>query len=308
MLRIIVGLVLAVVLGLLCSFARASEIPIEAPVVGGSRVPEGKWRDVVVVIARDAVCTGTLIASDIVLTAGHCVEAGPIEVLTDTVDYGKLGGDRIKVKWSRAYPEWHRRYDIGVIMLDHVARGRPRKIAAACTTRKGLVAGALVHVVGFGLATSGGDDHNTAMREADVPVIDPTCTMDSACEPSVAPHGEFMAGGRGADTCFGDSGGPVYLDTSEGPALVGVVSRGLALPTAPCGNGGVYVRADKVVAWIQSVTGTRLARTSCPGRADGDDVEPEDEGGCVAGPGGGLGVGIAAIVLRRRRRSRAASS
>lgn len=301
MLRFIcMGLVLA-----LAHNASAAALP--PPVVGGSRVPAGKWRDVVVVVARDSICTGTLIAPDIVLTAGHCIESEPIEVITDSIDYGlpNGGGDRIKVKWSRAYPRWEDRYDVGVIMLEHVARGRARTVAAACSTRELLVPGAPVHVVGFGLATSRGDDDNTTLREADVPVIDPTCTTDSACQTSIAPHGEFVAGGSGTDSCFGDSGGPAYLETPDGPALVGVVSRGRARSGTPCGHGGVYVRADKVVSWIQGVTGTRIARTSCGGKTD-DEADSGDGGGCSAGMGGGFGaLGCLAAIARRRRARRA---
>jgi secreted trypsin-like serine protease len=276
----------------------------EAPIVGGSTVPPGKWRDVVAVIARDTVCTGTLIAPDIVLTAGHCIAAGPIEVRTDTLDYTAPDmGDRIAVKWARAYPGWDQRYDIGVIMLEHVARGKARRVASACNAREALVPGALVHVVGFGVARADGGGDNTTLREADVPVIDPTCTMDLACEPSIAPHGEFMAGGNGTDSCFGDSGGPVFIDTPEGPALVGVVSRGLSLPGPVCGNGGVYVRADKVVSWIQSVTGTRLDRTTCPGRADG--VDAIESGGCATTSGASPILGLLLLggaTWRRRAR------
>jgi hypothetical protein len=304
MLRIIVGLILS------SSFVRSPDVVAEpaSPVVGGSRVPEGKWRDVVVVIAREGTCTGTLVAPDVVVTAGHCIEAGPIEVITDTVDHGvPYAGDRIRVKWARAYPRWWERYDVGVIMLDHVARGRARRVAAACTTRERLVAGGEVHVVGFGLVTPEGVGGNTAMHEATLRVTDPTCTSDLACNAEVAPHGEFVAGGDGRDTCFGDSGGPAYLDTPEGPALVGVVSRGRAPPGPICGGGGIYVRADKVVAWIQRVTGARLERTACPGRADdpreGSAGEPQ---GCAAGPGtGGCGMlgllGVALMLVRSRR-------
>ena len=285
---------------LLGSVAHADDI------VGGTPVPHGTWRDVVVVVARDAICSGTLVAPDVVLTAGHCIEAGPVEVLTDTVDYAKPGGDRIPVKWSRAYPDWEHRYDIGVIMLDHVARPKPRMIASACTVREHLVAGAEVHAVGFGLASASGSDDNSQLREAVMPVIDPTCTLDAACEESIAPHGEFIAGGRGTDTCFGDSGGPIFLDTPEGPALVGVVSRGLAAPGLPCGNGGVYVRADKVASWIKSVTGALITRTSCSPRADGPALEPTTEaGGCSTSPGGtaaGSMLLLAVLGLRRRRR------
>lgn len=299
MLRIILGVVVCS-----SSVALASEAPIEAPVVGGTRVPLGKWRDAVLVVARDALCTGTLVAPDVVLTAGHCIEADPVEVITDTVDYAHPGGDRIKVKWSRAYPDWQHRYDVGILMLEHVARGRPRAVASACNVREGLVVGAAVHVVGFGLATETATDHNTELREANLAVIDPTCTSDGACEPAIAPRGEFVAGGRGADTCFGDSGGPVYLDTPDGPALIGVVSRGLSRPGLPCGNEGVYVRADKVVSWIQSATKAKLERASCTGPADGEDAGDEDAGGCEAGSGVGLGVALVALVLGVRRPKR----
>jgi uncharacterized protein (TIGR03382 family) len=180
-----------------------------------------------------------------------------------------------------------------------VARGRPRKIAAASTTRERLVEHAKVHLVGFGMTTQSGEDSNTAMREADLVVTDPTCTMDVGCRRVVAPRGEFMAGGLGVDACFGDSGGPVFLDTDDGPALVGVVSRGLSLPGAPCGQGGIYVRADKVVSWIQSVTGARMQRTGdCDqdSPADGDDGGSE-RGGCSTSGDAGVGLGIGLLLF-----------
>ena len=298
-----------------------------APIVGGSKVPAGRWDDVVAVIGATGRCSGTLIAPDVVLTAGHCIEIEPYEVITNTTDLAGPGGDHIAVKWARAYPDWPTRHDIGVLMLEHVARPRPRPIAAACHTNARLLAGAPLTIVGFGLVTPAGTDANTRLHEATVPVLDPLCAQDPGCEPAVRPNGEFTAGGRGSDSCFGDSGGPAFLDTAAGPALVGVVSRGLALPGLPCGNGGVYVRADKIVAWAQSVTERRFARTTCDGerdeRADDPGTRDDDEGGCSVTHGGGprgarrsggprpvtigLGLVVAVAVLRRRRRSTAAS-
>lgn len=299
-------------LSLLCSFSisisstalAAPEPPDSANVVGGTRVPAGKWRDVVLVVGRNGtLCTGTLVVPDVVLTAAHCLAADdPVEVRTDLVDYAKEHGDRIAVKWSRIYPDWSNKYDVGVIMLDHVARGRARKVAAACTTRTQLVAGAKVHLVGFGSTTPAGDDDNTVMREADLVVRDPDCMLDLACNRAIAPRGEFIAGGDGVDSCFGDSGGPVYLDTPEGPALVGIVSRGLALPGLPCGNGGIYTRVDKVVSWIQRVTGARVGRTaSCDPEGPADGIEPEPVGGCSS-TGGASGIVMVVLLLRCVRR------
>lgn len=289
--------------------AAPSGSPVPAPekqissVVGGTPVPEGKWRDVVLVVGRDSTCTGTLIAPDIVLTAGHCVESEPYEVRTDTVDYSAPGGDRIPVKWSRAYPDWEHKYDVGVIMLEHVALGRPRMIAPACAAKAGLREGAMLHLVGFGMIAPS-IDTNTQLREVDLRVVDPTCTSDEGCQASVAPHGEFLAGGGGTGSCFGDSGGPVFLTTADGPALVGVVSRGLAELGTGCADGGIYVRADKVVSWLQSVTGVDFDPSTCEVPADeGGEAET---GGCSTGGGGGglIGVGLVlGIALLRPRRA-----
>lgn len=285
---------------LLSSLAAAQPAP---PIVGGTKVPYGAWPDVVAVKGLSGTCTGTLIAPDVVLTAGHCIEIEPIEIVAETTDYGHdYPGQHIPVKWSRAYPSWSERYDVGVIMLEHAARTRPRTVASACHANTRLAAGAPVRIVGFGLTTPDASDDNTELHEATVPVLDAFCEAMPGCLAAVAPRGEFAAGGRGTDTCFGDSGGPALIDAEDGPVLVGVVSRGLAVAGTPCGNGGIYVRADKVVSWIQRVTGRTLRRTTCEGRADDPGAEDPESGGCAARGGGGLGAGLALLALRRRRR------
>jgi secreted trypsin-like serine protease len=281
-----------------CSFVlsiSASAIasgPVDAPVVGGTAVPPGAWPDAVVVLAPHAACTGTLIAADVVLTAGHCVDAQPVTVVVDTVDFGHPGGYAVPVKWSRAYPDWQHRYDVGVVVLEHGVFAKPRAIASACTIKDELAPGVPVKVVGFGLTTASGTGTNTRLHEAVLHVIDPMCTSDAACEPAVAPGGELTAGGRGTDACFGDSGGPLYLNTPSGAALLGVVSRGEAT-AVPCGGDGVYVRADKVVAWIERVTARKLTRTPCDGPAD-DGGDGVDVGGCSVG--GGLGASVMLVI------------
>src|SRR4029453_14849785 len=73
----------------------------------------------------------------------------------------------------------------------------------------------------------------------------------------------LVAGGfgfGGADSCNGDSGGPVYYMGIDGKLyLAGLTSRGL--PSLPCGGGGCYVRVDFFQAWIKE-TLTRLGATA----------------------------------------------
>jgi secreted trypsin-like serine protease len=193
------------------------------PVVGGSTVATGAYPDVALVVAPMALCSGTLIAPDVVLTAGHCIDTHPTEVLLGSVDYTKVGGEAIAVKSATAYPSWQTEFDVGVLVLDHPASAKPRAIASACTA-KDLEPGNDVTVVGFGLTDAAGMGQNTKLHQAKLAVIDPACTTDLACNPKIAPAGEFVAGGDGIDACFGDSGGPIYLDD----ALIGVVSRASA--------------------------------------------------------------------------------
>lgn len=282
------------------------------PVVGGTTVSPGEWPDAVAVLSDHAACTGTLITPDVVLTAGHCIDTAPVVVVVDTVDYGQPGGEPIKVAWSLAYPDWQRSYDVGVVVLDRPAMTKPRVVAATCSAREGLSSGAVVQLVGFGLTTKSGTGSNTRLHEAPLTVLDPSCSDDPACMAAIAPSGEFTAGGHGSDACFGDSGGPVYLHTQTGPVLVGVVSRGSAVSGPPCGDGGVYVRADKVMAWVQRVTHEKVSRTRCVGAGDDgydgastDDMSPASGGCAVSGGAGGamlivLGVTAAAWFPRRR--------
>lgn len=264
---------------------RALASTLDEPVVGGTTAKLGTWPDAVAVLTKDGgLCTGTLLAADLVLTAGHCTEPGVRAVIVGNVDLSKPGGDVRAAKWSMPYPNWQSSYDVGIVMLENPVAAKPRAIAAGCSTRKELARGSMLEVVGFGLTTAAGTGENTKLHQGKIAVTDGDCTGEPACEASVAPGGEFVAGGNGADACFGDSGGPVYITTTKGPALIGVVSRGIVSAGEPCGDGGVYVRADKVVDWIEKMSGRRVERTACELPADGA-AEPDSDGetgGCNA--------------------------
>lgn len=267
-----------------------------APVVGGHEAAPGEWPDVALVVAPMALCSGTLVAPDVVLTAGHCIETKPFEVILGTTDYAVPGGEAIPVTKAIAYPDWKHAYDVGILVLAHPAKATPRAIAGACTVKEHLADGVKVHVVGFGLTSASGMGQNTKLHEADLPVTDAACTRVDACNPEIAPNGELAAGGRGTDSCFGDSGGPIFVPTTAGAALLGVVSRGEGTSGSPCAGGGVYERADKVVAWIEAEAHRTVARTACDRKSDDDGDDARGAGGCSAA-GGELAGGGALLLL-----------
>jgi secreted trypsin-like serine protease len=304
---------LAVPLAVACVLAAwsppAIADPNDATIVGGSIALSKDWPDVVGVLGRDGMCTGTLVAPDVVLTAGHCIGIEPIFVVThaDSLEPG-TPRDLVAVKWSRAYPEWQDRLDVGVVVLQRMARTKPRAIATACLANERLASGAPVTIVGYGSISPDASDDNTRLHRARVAVTDPFCEHAPGCLRTAGSKGEFAAGGRGIDACYGDSGGPAYIETPGGYALAGVTSRALDIEGLPCGNGGIYARADKVVAWIQSVTERRLERVACEGPTDDPDATDDElaaSGGCAAGRSrGGLAMVLilaTSVVLARRR-------
>jgi secreted trypsin-like serine protease len=279
------------------------EIATAAPIVGGTPTAEGAWPDAVAVLGRQGgSCSGTLIAPDVVLTAGHCLTTDnidPVSVRLGSTD-AMTGGETIDVVTAIPYQDGTTTYDVGVLLLAHPATVAPRVVAAGCSFAA-FHAGSQVRVVGFGATTTTGLGGNTRLYEVIVAVTDPLCE-DATCHPAVYPGGEFVAGGDNRDSCKGDSGGPVYLTTAHGTVLAGVVSRGTGAQT--CGTGGVYVRVDKLLTWIEQRTGAQLARDPCAA-AGNQPIDSQDvAGGCATAPGGGGLLLAALIVVARARRRR----
>jgi len=281
-------------------------------VVGGSDVPEGKWPDTVAVLGKRGICSGTLIAPDVVLTAGHCADIEPVSVVANTIDYAGNSGTKVNVARTVAYPDWENSYDVSVIVLGTPINAvTPRRIGTACSF-DAFAPSTPVRLVGFGATDMQGATTNTHLKEAMTAVVDPTCADGHGCNPSVAPGGEFVAGGTGnADSCFGDSGGPVYLDTPRGAILVGAVSRGVSGAATPCGGGGIYVRTDKIIPWIEETTGRTVAKDECTAETystgapdDTGDGADASTGGCsTSGGSSSLVFGLLALgfaVSRRR--------
>ncbi len=247
----------------LLPLAAASPPP---PIVGGSNVPDGRWLEVAAIYEDGEVgCTGVLVAPQVVLTAGHCTSSSVEAVYLDGNNLGDLAeGQWLEVIDAIPYPEYGDSYDIGLVLLGTEATVAPPEVALGCALEE-LIDDAPGQIVGFGATDVYGTRYTDHLQEAPVTIHDADCDdPDQGCEGAISPGGELVAGGGGTDTCYRDSGGPLYLWTSYGvPALTGVTSRGTNAEGPPCDTGGIYVRLDPVAAWIEDTANISLREPTC---------------------------------------------
>ena len=232
-------------------------------VVGGTTVKAGAFPDCVAV-GNDAQwgCTGTLIAPNVVVTAGHCADFATRVFFGNDVS---KPGTVVKVKKRVRHPRYHRgkHNDLMVLLLEHaVGQVAPRAVAAA----KIIEAATGGRVVGFGATDPSGVFGYGVKRQVDVPIASPACKGQAGGEDDPLAYGcdrnlELVAGRPllEQDSCNGDSGGPFYVMGAAGDWLLAAATS-RATDSAPhnCGDGGIYVRLDKYRRWIDGIPGVTL--------------------------------------------------
>jgi endonuclease G len=267
-----------------------------APVIGGSGAPQGKWPDAAAILYRVGTvdgqeCSGVLVAPTVVLTAGHCDPQ--VDPSVGVLDHVLLGtnslanpdaGEIVSVARTIPYPSSQTAVDLTAIVLARPASERPRAIATGWA-RLDIANGATVELVGYGSIDQNGNQYVDQIQQAQTTITDHDCSVSPGCHAAAQPDGELGAGGMGIDTCPGDSGGPLYLITSYGAFLAGTTSRSYDNATVACSEGGIYERPDKVIDWIEEVTGVHVAHGPEPTsgdisarRGDGGEtsIEPHD--------------------------------
>jgi len=216
-------------------------------------------------------CSGTLISPTLFLTAGHCTEApaGHVEIwFASDVESGIPGngypndGDVGGTPYTHPQydPNAFYLYDLGVVVLDKPVKMKKYGVLPKLDVLDKLATSRGTQdltftAVGYGLQESFPDqasflENNQRVRMVAHPhllQINTGFTGDF----SLLLSNNTATGG----TCFGDSGGPNFIGTSN--VLAGVTSYGLNGNCA--GTGGVY-RVDRSddLNWLYGTFGDQL--------------------------------------------------
>ncbi|HFE44958.1 MAG TPA: trypsin-like serine protease [Nannocystis exedens] len=311
--------------------ALGSPSPTPQPIVGGELLSATEWPSVVSLIGIKGgvntntayLCTGVLIDAQTALTAAHCLDEAEtfdqiMVTFGDTIytndDNRRTTGDDYGIHPDYCLSECTEdAYDFGYVTLSEPAMGVPiiPPLVDQDEWDELISLDHEVLFVGFGaIRDTDAKDSPGPLEMSEIGLKRAVTSVITGFSPAGL---EIIAGQEGRDTCFGDSGGPVFAQLATGDwRLVGITSRGVT----PCGSGrGIYGVPYAALPWIRDETGINLLPPNC---SDGDclDTLPakkETRGCSQSGIGArnsssgyclSLGISLLGLGICRRRRAK----
>jgi trypsin len=284
--------------------SRESEVTRDPRIIGGSQAQSGKFK--YSVSLQDSIghfCGGSLISSDVVLTAAHCA-GGSYDVVIDRPNLNNgNSGQTISMKRELPHPQYNSQTtdnDFNLVFLSEPANMAGIKLVTLNEDSNYPEVGLDVTVVGYG-DTNPSDsvsDLSDNLMEVEVSVI-----SNDDCDDSSGTIGGYSDNYNGQisknmictkelnkDACQGDSGGPLcVLGQNNEDVQVGVVSWGIGCATRDFP--GVYARVSEGYGWIREQvcenSADPPASFNCDGSVEGTNVAGDNSNGGGGNSGGG---------------------
>ncbi len=282
-----------------------------AAVVGGQAAEPGTfpWMAYVLDFRGNEVgqCSGTVVAPNLVLTAGHCVEnvqtgvvneASGYRVMTGNVDWAAPESEKQVSDVIRVIPCpcFDRHTTVGDVALLQLSTPTTAPVATLASTPHGGT-GALL--AGWGETYFQEDTPVEQLQWARTVVQRPEVCEREA--PPFSPASEVCAidpPDRQTGGCNGDSGGPLLM--TEPSAVGGMVQIGVAshvynecATTSP----SVFTRVDAISAWVRGWAQALASAPPASASLPGDTVAAPTLPGIASSRSVSLGSGALSLVL-----------
>lgn len=231
----------------------------DSRIVGGVEAQRGRYPYLVSLSDNgEAICGGSLIAPNYVLTAAHCAgysykaEIGRHNLSNNGEDY-----ESISVIAEFIHPNYNDNTSENDFMVLKLASDSSYSLVTLDEGSAEVADGTDVTVMGWGATCEGGPSSDVLL-EVEVDIVGhPRC--NSAYGGNSITNDMLCAARDGKDACQGDSGGPLVIKGSsdEGDVQVGIVSWGLgcADPNFP----GVYSRVATAMDFINTSMEARVS-------------------------------------------------
>jgi len=252
--RFSAALVLLLTLAASCQVETTQHGEVSRSIIGGTPAPNDP---AVVMVNVFGLCTGTLIAPNVVLTAAHCVSSAIEAGRTNVGSIRFVQNDDTFATRTIVDMVMHRLYDDGAFTSNDIALVRmgedaPPEVQPIPFNTRDLNeddVGREVRTVGFG-----NDDGTTGTGAGTKRQV--RMNIDAVLPQHVA------LGTNSKNTCQGDSGGPTFSNFGDGEEVVAVTSFG----SQECMGQSFLARVD---AQVEVFVAPVLAAWTGPCPADG---------------------------------------
>jgi secreted trypsin-like serine protease len=184
-------------------------------------------------------CSGTLISPTVFLTAAHCGEGGPVRV---TFDSAYEDGDKVYSGTFHGDPSYNQSqsdpHDIAVVVLDKAVKIAPARLPAA-NSLSSLPGDQQFTSVGYGAYEVTNSPGGHQFLYNDVRMV-ATGTLNSI-NPAWLRISMNPSTGNGG-TCYGDSGGPNFLGSTD------IIAATTITGDSVCRSTNVTYRLDTAAA------------------------------------------------------------